>query len=176
MAWGRATPERHRLSTADRWRRHLPWSSHCPGRTLGQPVVIQNRPGANGIVGLSHVANSPPDGYTLLMSNVRPSAINPSIYSKLPYDAVKDFAPVTLTNLVPLKMVVNAASAIGSVGDLIARAKAANGKMSYGTGGTGTAGHLAMELFMSKARSAATRERSWTAVTACGSAPRTPAS
>lgn len=120
-------------------------------KTLGQPVVIQNRPGGNGIVALSHVANSAPDGYTILMSNVGPSAINPSVYSKLPYDAVKDFAPVTLTNLVPLKMVVNAGSGIQSVADLIARAKAAKGKMSYGTGGTGTAGHLAMELFMSKA-------------------------
>jgi len=120
-------------------------------RTLGQPFVIQNRPGGNGIVALTHVANSPPDGYTILMSNVGPSAINPSVYGKLPYDSVKDFAPITLTNLVPLKLVVEAGSGIRSVSDLIARAKAANGKMSYGTGGTGTAGHLAMELFMSKA-------------------------
>lgn len=120
-------------------------------KAWGQTVVIQNRPGANGIVALSHVANSAPDGYTILMSNVGPSAINPSIYSKLPYDSVKDFAPVTLTNLVPLKMVVNAKSEIKSVADLVARAKAAGGKMTYGTGGTGTAGHLAMELFMMKA-------------------------
>ena len=120
-------------------------------RTLGQPFVIQNRPGGNGIVALTHVANSPPDGYTILMSNVGPSAINPSVYGRLPYDSVKDFAPITLTNLVPLKLVVESGSGIGSVADLITRAKAANGRMSYGTGGTGTAGHLAMELFMSKA-------------------------
>jgi tripartite-type tricarboxylate transporter receptor subunit TctC len=120
-------------------------------KAWGQSVVIQNRPGGNGIVALSHVANSAPDGYTILMSNVGPSAINPSIYSKLPYDSLKDFVPVTLTNLVPLKMVVNANSEIKSVADLIARAKAAGGKMTYGTGGTGTAGHLAMELFMRNA-------------------------
>jgi len=120
-------------------------------KAWGQPVVIQNRPGGNGIVALSHVAKSAPDGHTILMSNVGPSAINPSIYSKLPYDSVKDFAQVTLTNLVPLKMVVNAKSEISSVADLITRAKAANGKMTYGTGGTGTAGHLALELFMMKA-------------------------
>jgi len=133
-------------------------ASDVVARTIGQrlsdsfkqPVVIENRPGANGIIALSHVAKSAPDGYTLLMGNVGPNAINPSIY-KQPYDTAKDFQPVTLTNLVPLMLVVNAASGIASVEDLIAKAKAAPGKFSYGTGGTGTAGHFAMELFMMNA-------------------------
>ena len=120
------------------------------GESLKQSVVIDNRPGANGIIALTHVAKAPADGHTLLMGNVGPNAINPSIY-KLPYDPVKDFAPVTLTNLVPLMLVVNAASGINSVEDLIAKAKAAPGALSYGTGGTGTAGHFAMELSMMNA-------------------------
>lgn len=118
--------------------------------SLKQSVVVENRPGANGIIALTHVANAPADGHTLLMGNVGPNAINPSLY-KLSYDPSKAFAPVTLTNLVPLILVVNASSDINSVEDLLARAKASPGALSYGTGGTGTAGHLAMELFMMKA-------------------------
>jgi tripartite-type tricarboxylate transporter receptor subunit TctC len=133
-------------------------ASDVVARTIGQklseawkqPVVIENRPGANGIIALSHVAKSAPDGYTLLMGNVGPNAINPSIY-KQPYDTAKDFQPISLTNLVPLMLVVNANSGIASVEDLIAKAKANPGKFSYGTGGTGTAGHFAMELFMMNA-------------------------
>lgn len=133
-------------------------ASDVVARTIGQklseswkqPVVIENRPGANGIIALSHVAKSAPDGYTLLMGNVGPNAINPSIY-KQPYDTAKDFQPISLTNLVPLMLVVNASSGINSVQDLIAQAKANPGKFSYGTGGTGTAGHFAMELFMMNA-------------------------
>jgi tripartite-type tricarboxylate transporter receptor subunit TctC len=115
--------------------------------TWKQQVVIENRAGANGIIAMSHVATSAPDGYTLLMSNVGPSAINPSIYKKLPYDAIKDFTPVSLTNLVPLMLVVNSSLDVNSVADFVARAKASPGAWTYGTGGTGTAGHLAMELF-----------------------------
>jgi tripartite-type tricarboxylate transporter receptor subunit TctC len=121
------------------------------GETFRQPVVVENRAGANGIIAYQFVAQSAPDGYTLLMSNVGPSAINPSIYNKIPYDAIKDFAPVSLTNLVPLMLVVNSSLGVNSVAELIAKAKAAPGVLTYGTGGTGTAGHLAMELFMSNA-------------------------
>ena len=121
------------------------------GETFRQPVVVENRAGANGIIAFQFVAQSAPDGYTLLMSNVGPSAINPSIYNKIPYDAIKDFAPVSLTNLVPLMLVVNSSLGVNSVAELIAKAKAAPGVLTYGTGGTGTAGHLAMELFMSNA-------------------------
>src|SRR4051812_32883954 len=119
--------------------------------TWRQPVVIENRAGANGMIALSFVAQSPADGYTLLMTNVGPSAINPSIYAKVPYDAIKDFIPVSLTNLVPLMLVVNASSGINAMADLVGRAKGSPGILTYGTGGTGTAGHLAMELFMTNA-------------------------
>ena len=119
--------------------------------TWKQQVVIENRAGANGIIAMSYVATSAPDGYTLLMSNVGPSAINPSIYKKLPYDAIKDFTPVSLTNLVPLMLVVNSTLDVNSVGEFLARAKTSPGAWTYGTGGTGTAGHLAMELFMMNA-------------------------
>jgi len=121
------------------------------GETFRQPVVVENRAGANGIIAFQFVAQSAPDGYTMLMSNVGPSAINPSIYTKIPYDAIRDFAPVALTNLVPLMLVVNSSLGVNSVAELIAKAKAAPGVLTYGTGGTGTAGHLAMELFMSNA-------------------------
>ena len=119
--------------------------------TWKQQVVIENRAGANGIIAMSHVATSAADGYTLLMSNVGPSAINPSIYKKLPYDAIKDFTPVSLTNLVPLMLVVNSTLDVNSVGEFLVRAKTSPGAWTYGTGGTGTAGHLAMELFMMNA-------------------------
>ena len=124
--------------------------------TWRQPVVIENRAGANGMIALSFVAQSPPDGYTLLMTNVGPSAINPSIYAKIPYDAIRDFVPVSLTNLVPLMLVVNTSLGVNTMTELVALAKASPGKLTYGTGGTGTggtgtAGHLAMELFMTNA-------------------------
>ena len=119
--------------------------------TWKQQVVIENRAGANGIIAMSYVATAAPDGYTLLMSNVGPSAINPSIYKKLPYDAIRDFTPVSLTNLVPLMMVVNSSLDVNSVAEFVARAKTSPGAWTYGTGGTGTAGHLAMELFLMNA-------------------------
>ncbi|MEI6303849.1 MAG: tripartite tricarboxylate transporter substrate binding protein [Betaproteobacteria bacterium] len=121
------------------------------GETFRQPVIIENRAGANGIIAYQFAAQSAPDGYTMLMSNVGPSAINPSIYTKISYDAIKDFTAVSLTSLVPLMLVVNASLGVNSVAELLAKARAAPGILTYGTGGTGTAGHLAMELFMSNA-------------------------
>jgi tripartite-type tricarboxylate transporter receptor subunit TctC len=124
------------------------------GQKLGdawkQSVVIENRPGANGIIAMQSVAKAPADGHTLLMGNVGPNAINASIY-KMPLDPAREFAPVVLTNLVPLMLVVSASSEVNSVPDLIAKAKANPARFSYGTGGTGTAGHFAMELFMMNA-------------------------
>ena len=111
-----------------------------------QPTFADNRPGANGIVALEHVAKSAADGYTLLMANVGPNAINPAVYSKLPYDALKDFAPVTLTTLVPQVLVASPALEAKSIKELIELARANPGKLNYGTGGNGSANHLAVEL------------------------------
>lgn len=118
---------------------------------LKQPVVVENRAGANGIIAYSHVAKAPPDGHTILMANIGPSAINPSIYKRLPYDAQKDFAPITLVSWVPLMLVANPSLGASTVQELLAKAKASPGNLSYGVSGNGTAGHLAMELFKSNA-------------------------
>lgn len=119
--------------------------------SLKQPVVVENRAGANGIIAYSYVAKAPADGHTIIMANIGPSAINPSIYKKLPYDAVKDFTPITLVSWVPLMFVANPGVGVNSIPELIAKAKAAPGAMSHGVSGLGTAGHLAMELFKSNA-------------------------
>jgi tripartite-type tricarboxylate transporter receptor subunit TctC len=116
---------------------------------LGQPVVIENRPGANGIIALENVAKSPPDGYTLLMANLGPNAINAAVYSKLPYDSIKDFTPIMLTTLVPQILVVNTALPVTSVKELIALAKAQPGKLNFASAGNGASNHLSGELFMS---------------------------
>jgi tripartite-type tricarboxylate transporter receptor subunit TctC len=119
--------------------------------SLKQPVVVENRAGANGIIAYQYVTKAPADGHTILMANIGPSAINPSIYKKLPYDALKDFAPVTLVSWVPLMFVANPSLGVNTVPELIAKAKVAPGTLSYGVSGNGTAGHLAMELFKSNA-------------------------
>jgi tripartite-type tricarboxylate transporter receptor subunit TctC len=115
-------------------------------------VIIDNRPGAGGNIGSDSVAKSPGDGYTLLFGTVGPLAINVSLFKNIPYDPVKAFAPiaqaVTVTNL----LVVHPALGIDSVKALIAAAKAKPGLMSAGTGGSGTAGHMAAELFKSMAK------------------------
>ena len=112
----------------------------------GQPVVIDNRTGANGIIALDNVAKSPADGYTLLMANLGPNAINPAVYAKLPYDSVKDFTPVTLTTLVPQVLVASPELPQKSLKDVLDFARANPGKINYGTGGTGSSNHLAVEL------------------------------
>ncbi len=116
-----------------------------------QPVVIDNRPGAGGGIGADLVAKSPGDGYTLLMGAVSTHAINPSLYAKIPYDPQKDFVPVALVAQVPNVLVVNPALPVQSVKELIAYAKANPGSLSFGSGSTGSTGHLAGELFKTMA-------------------------
>jgi tripartite-type tricarboxylate transporter receptor subunit TctC len=118
------------------------------GASLGQPVVIENRPGAGGVPGTEAVSKAAPDGYTLLMTNVA-LVVTPYLYSKLPYDAEKDFTPVTLVNTAPLMLVVHPAVAAKSVKELIAYAKAHAGELSFGSGGVGSTPHLSGELFKS---------------------------
>ncbi|WFU15479.1 tripartite tricarboxylate transporter substrate binding protein [Bradyrhizobium sp. CB3481] len=117
---------------------------------LGKPVIIENKPGAGTVIGTQLVATSPPDGYTLLLASFA-HAVNPSLNSKLPFDPHKDFAAVSLIARSLNIVVVNPASKIKSIPDLIAEAKANPGKLNYGTFGTGTSAHLAGELFKSAA-------------------------
>jgi len=113
----------------------------------GQNVVVDNRPGAGGNIGADLVAKSPPDGYTVVMGALSTHAVNPSLYPAMPYDAVKDFAPITLVAVTPNVLVVNPALPVKSVQELIAYAKANPNKLSFGSGSNGSAGHLAGELF-----------------------------
>ena len=114
--------------------------------TLGQNVVIDNRGGATGNIGTELAARSNPDGYTLLMGNVAPNAINDSLFKKLAYDPVKDFAPVSLVAITPNILVVNPGVPVKSVKDLIALARAKPGALNYPSAGVGSSSHLAGEL------------------------------
>src|SRR4051812_35793049 len=120
-------------------------------KAWGQPVIIDNRPGAGGNIGADAVAKSPADGYTILMGAVSTHAINPTLYSKIPYDPIKDFAPVTLITSVPNVLVVHPSVPVKTVSDLIALAKSKPGQLNFASGSTGSAGHLAGELFNSMA-------------------------
>ena len=113
----------------------------------GQTVVVDNRPGAGGNIGADLVAKSAPDGYTVVMGALSTHAVNPHLFPKMPYDAVKDFAPITLVAITPNVLVVNPSLPVNSVKELIAYAKAHPGKLSFGSGSNGSAGHLAGELF-----------------------------
>ena len=115
----------------------------------GQPVIIDNRPGANGNIGTEYAAKATADGYTLLMVTAGTHGINPSLYRKLGFDAVKDFAPVSLVAMVPNIFVVNNAVPVKDIKEFIAYAKANAGKLNYGSPGNGSTAHLSMELFKS---------------------------
>ena len=118
--------------------------------TLGT-VIVENKPGAGGNLGADLVAKAAPDGHTIGLAAVATHAINPWLFSKIPYDAVRDFAPITQMVRVPNVLVMNAETAlrlnIRSLADLIAYAKANPAKLNYGSGGNGSAGHLAGEMF-----------------------------
>ena len=118
------------------------------GASLGQQVMIDNRPGAGGIVGAEIVAKAEPDGYTLLMGNTA-LVVSPYLYAKLPFDPLADFVPVTLVNTAPLLLVVHPSVPVQSVQELIAYAKARPGQLNYGSGGVGATPYLATELLKS---------------------------
>ena len=117
----------------------------------GQPVVVDNRPGASGIIGTEIAAKAQPDGYTLLMGYITTHSINPSLYGNLPYDPVKDFAPVSWIAAAPLLVMVHPSVPVKSVKELIALAKSKPGQLSYASGGNGSPPHLAGELFKTMA-------------------------
>jgi len=125
------------------------------GPELGQPIIVENRAGAGGNIGADLIAKASPDGYTLGMGAVAINAINPWLFAKLPFDPVKDFAPVTIVASVPNVLNVNVAFAqknnIKTLADLIAFAKAHPGKLNFGSGGNGSAGHLAGALLNARA-------------------------
>jgi tripartite-type tricarboxylate transporter receptor subunit TctC len=118
-------------------------------------VVVENRPGAGGNVGADLVAKSAPDGHTIVMGAVATHAINPWLYSRMPYDAVRDFTPITRVAQVPNVLVMNADTAtrlgVQTLADLVAYARANPAKLNYGSGGNGSAGHLAGEMFKAQA-------------------------
>jgi tripartite-type tricarboxylate transporter receptor subunit TctC len=116
---------------------------------FGQPLVIENRTGASGMIGADNVAKSPPDGYSLLLGNIASLAINVGLYKKMPYDPVKDFTPIMRTIDVNYVLVVHPSVPVHTVGELIAYAKAHPGKLAYGSAGSGSLPHLATELFKS---------------------------
>lgn len=116
------------------------------GERLGQPVVVENKPGAGGNIGTEYVAKQPADGYTILMGNIGPISINPTLYGNLPYQPLRDLAPVTLLMEVPNLLVANPALPVRSVRELTEYAKSKS-TLSYATPGAGTSLHLAGELF-----------------------------
>src|SRR6266446_7627975 len=105
--------------------------------TWGQPVLIDNKPGANSIIAAEYVARSAPDGYTLLVNATGGMSVNPVLYTKLPYDPLRDFVPISMVGVFPLVLVVHPSVPVSSVHELIAYAKANPGKLNYSAGSTG---------------------------------------
>ena len=114
---------------------------------LGQPVLVENRAGAGGNVSAEYVAKQPPDGYTIYMGAIGPFAISPSLYKSLPYDPLRDFAPITLSVVMSNILVAHPSVTAKTVAELVAIARAAPGRLSYGSSGNGSTPHLAGEIF-----------------------------
>ncbi len=121
------------------------------GDRLGQQVVVDNKPGVGGNLAADLVAKSPPDGYTLFFTSTGPLAVSPSLFSKLPYDPIKDFSPVGLVANLPLVLFVPATLPVRNLDDLLASARARPGQLMYASAGNGATTHLAMELLKSAA-------------------------
>jgi tripartite-type tricarboxylate transporter receptor subunit TctC len=126
-------------------------TAHTLSQLLGQPVTVDNRPGAGGNIGAEITAKAAPDGYTLLMTTSGIMGINPALYSKLPFDTVKDFAPVSIMVTLNNVLVLHPSVQAKSVQELIAMARAQPGKLTYASSGNGTSIHLSGELFKSMA-------------------------
>ena len=118
---------------------------------LGQQVIVDNRSGAGGVIGSEQVARAPADGHTLLLANPAPNAIIPSLQRNTPYDPIKDFSMITLMAVSPEVLVIHPSMPVRSVKDLISLARAKPGQLNYGSSGTGTITHLAMEFFKARA-------------------------
>jgi len=114
---------------------------------LGQPVVVENRAGASGQIGTEFAARAAADGYTLFQGNTTTLSINPGMFSKLPYDPIRDFAPVSLINLAPMIVVVHPSLPVKTIGELVALAKRRPGQLNYASAGPGSSAHLTAEMF-----------------------------
>jgi len=121
------------------------------GASLGQPVVVDNRPGAGGMLGAQLAAKSPPDGYTLFLGGVGSHAVNPSLHARLPYDPVKDFAPITLIASAPSVLVVHPSLPARTLAEFTALAKTGPGRINYASNGNGSSAQLAAVLYESMA-------------------------
>lgn len=120
-------------------------------KELGQAVIVENKPGAGGIIGQQIAARAAPDGYTLLITSAGPMAVNPAVYEKLPYDPVKDYAPVAGLTVVPLVLVADPAFPAKNVAELVALAKSKPGAINFASSGNGVTNHLVMEMMSAAA-------------------------
>jgi tripartite-type tricarboxylate transporter receptor subunit TctC len=117
------------------------------GERMGQPFVVENRPGAGTMIGTEAAAKSAPDGYTILLSSIATHALSPNLYSRVPYDPIRDFAPITLLGIAPTVLVVNQDVPAKTLAELIALARAKPGTLAYASGGNGTPPHINAEVF-----------------------------